>query len=134
RVEHREHGLRVTRAAAADLFIGRVRRVAAGVADGGGVHPWRLPEHALGSPEAAHPDDQLLILIGIPPTPRRLQRRTEYSVLVGDGHFLRAPGQRTGRVDHLGLEAKSEHVHRVRGADYELRNSRVKTRWPASAS
>ena len=40
--------------AGAGLLVGRVRRVAAGVADGGGVDARRLPEHALGAPEAAH--------------------------------------------------------------------------------
>ena len=59
-VEHDEHGLGVAGRAAADLLVGRVRRVAAGVADGGRVDAVELPEQPLGAPEAAHADDQRL--------------------------------------------------------------------------
>ena len=64
RVEDGEHGLGVTGAARARLLVGRVRREAAGVADGGRVDAGRLPEEALGAPEAAHADDDPLEAVG----------------------------------------------------------------------
>src|SRR4029453_11069635 len=53
-VEHDEHGLGVAGPRRADLLIGRVAGVAAGVADRRGPHAVGLPEDALGAPEAAH--------------------------------------------------------------------------------
>ena len=56
-VDH-EHDLVVAGAPAADLLVGGVRRVAAGVADRRRVDARRLPEAALGAPEAAQPEDR----------------------------------------------------------------------------
>src|SRR6478735_133020 len=66
RIEHDQHHLGVTGAARAGLFIGRVRRVAAGIADSGGVNAVaELPELAFGTPEAAEPEHGLLETGGI---------------------------------------------------------------------
>src|SRR6202012_710601 len=63
-VESDEHCLGVARTPAADLLVGRVRREAAGVADCGRVNARRLPEDALGAPEAAHAEDRGLDAVG----------------------------------------------------------------------
>ena len=52
-VEHDPHGLRVVGPRAADLLVGRVRRLAVGVADRGFRHAVELIEKLLRSPEAA---------------------------------------------------------------------------------
>ena len=54
RIEHHEHRLGVIGETGAHLLVGRVRRIAAGVANRGRVHAGHLPEHALRAPEAAH--------------------------------------------------------------------------------
>jgi len=46
--------------ARADLFVGRVRGNAAGIADRGAVHARLVPELALGAPEAAQREADLL--------------------------------------------------------------------------
>src|SRR5581483_5643108 len=60
-----EYDLGMPGLAAAHLFIGRVRGGAAGIADRRGPHARRLPELALGAPEAAEPKDGLLQAAGI---------------------------------------------------------------------
>src|SRR5204862_1398277 len=104
RVEDDEHGLGVARAAGADLLVGRVRREAAGVADGRGVDARRLPEDALGAPETAHADHYLLEPFG----ERRLERRPEDVVPVWDPHRLVAAGERLVGGDHLAWLRKEE--------------------------
>ncbi len=92
-------------APAADLLVGGVRRVAARVADGGGEHARRLPEDALGAPEAAHADDQLLGVVG----EGRLERRAEHEVAVGHMEGARvAARERVSRVGHVGLVTEEE--------------------------
>src|SRR5579859_6318995 len=56
RVEDDEHDLGVPGASAAYLLVGRVHGRAAGIADRSGPHARRLPEFALGTPEAAEPE------------------------------------------------------------------------------
>src|SRR5271167_4089502 len=55
-----EHGFGVATAAAAHLFVGRVRGGPAGVADRGDPDARRFPEHPLRTPKAAEPEDSLL--------------------------------------------------------------------------
>src|SRR3954451_8450733 len=98
-VEDGEHGLGVAGPRRADLLIAGVLRVAAGVADRGGPHPVGLPEDALGAPEAAHADDDLLEALG----PRGRQRVAEHLVALGDGNGLVATGKRVRGRDLLGL-------------------------------
>src|SRR6201999_1642660 len=87
-----EDGLGVAGPRAADLVVRRVRGVAAGVSDGGRVDAGRLPEDALGAPEAAEPEDGLLEALG----ERRRDRGAEHVVALGDTHGLVATGQRVG--------------------------------------
>src|SRR5678815_1576345 len=53
RIEDDPHDFRVPGGAAADLFIGRVRRRAAGIAHRRRIDALGFPELALGAPEAA---------------------------------------------------------------------------------
>ena len=71
RVEDDEHGLVVTGAAGAHLFIGRVWGEPAGVADRGHDHTGDVPEPLLGTPEAAEPEQGLLGSFRIRPLQRR---------------------------------------------------------------
>src|SRR5207302_2865138 len=52
---------------AADLLVGRVGGGAPGVADGGYPDPRRLPEHPLGAPKAAEPEDGFFEALGVGP-------------------------------------------------------------------
>ncbi|MNI58521.1 hypothetical protein D3C73_1136340 [compost metagenome] len=61
RVEHHLHHLGVAGQARADLFIGGVRGDAAGIAHRGAVHARLAPELALGAPEAAQREADLLL-------------------------------------------------------------------------
>ena len=58
RVERDLDDLGVAGPAGADLLVGRVRRVAAGVADGRGHDAGELPEVLLVAPEAAEAEDR----------------------------------------------------------------------------
>ena len=80
RIEHDEHDLGVTGAARAHLFVRRVRRDAARVADRGRVDAGRGPELPLRAPEAAHAEHDLLETLG----ERRLERRAEHEVALGN--------------------------------------------------
>src|SRR5262249_36639776 len=111
RVECYENGLGVARRAGADFLVGRVRRVAAGVADRRRVHAGQLPEDSLSAPKAAHREDRLLDALG----KRRAQRGPEYLVALGHGHLPVVTGERPLGVDHLRLvleEHLGEPVHR----------------------
>ena len=97
RVEHDEHDLGVPGAPGAHLLVGRVRRVATGVADGRRPHAGRLPEQLLGAPEAAEPEHGGLVALG----PRALQGMPVDVVRVGHGHRLvGAAGEGVGRRHH----------------------------------
>src|SRR5262249_21116772 len=96
RVEADEHRLGVAGAARADLLVGWVRRVAAGVADSCRVDAGGLPEHALGTPEAAHPDYRLLEALG----ERRGDRRPEDGVPGRPGDGLVTAGEGGPGRDH----------------------------------
>src|SRR3954470_19643890 len=98
-VEDGEHGLGVAGPRRADLLIGGVLRVAAGVADRRGPHAVGLPEDALGAPEAAHADDDLLEALG----PRGRQRVAEHLVALGDGDHLVTAGEGVLGGNLLGL-------------------------------
>src|SRR4051794_3353586 len=91
-VEDDEDGLGVAGAPRADLLIARVGRRAARVADRGGPHARRLPEDALGAPEAAHAELGALQAVG----ERRRDRMPEH--LVGGGGFDRGVAARKGLV------------------------------------
>src|SRR5213083_1886910 len=80
----------------ADLLVGRIRCVAAGVADRRGVDPGQLPDDALGAPEATETEDRLLE----PVREGRLERRPEHLVATRDRHALLAPGERLIGRDH----------------------------------
>src|SRR5262245_17087688 len=78
RVEHDEDGLGVPGAPRADLLVGGVGRDATGVAHRGGVDAIGLPELALRTPEAAHPEHGLLQPLG----EGRMQRMAEHRVTI----------------------------------------------------
>src|SRR5215218_2148235 len=109
RVEHDQHRLGVARRSAADLLVGGVRRVAAGVADRRRVHAGELPEQALGAPEAPHADDQRLETV----REGRLQRGAEHVVAGRHRHRRLPSGQRAIALDHLRLLTEQEHDDRV---------------------
>ena len=67
RVIDDEHRFGVAGASAAHLFVGRVGGGASGVADGGDPDPRRLPEHPLGTPKAAEPEDRFFQALGVGP-------------------------------------------------------------------
>src|SRR5207244_10362928 len=121
-----EHDLRVSGRARADLLVGRVLRVAAGVADRGRVDAAGLPELALRAPEAAHAEDRRLD----PFRERRAQRRPEHEVALGHRNRLRTPGQRALRLDHLGLFAEEQgHVSTVATVSTEAEFVTSRARW-----
>ena len=104
RVEDGEHDLVVAGAAGADLLVRRVRREAARVADGGGVDAGRLPEHALGAPEAAHPEDRSLGAFG----EGRAERRAEDEVRPWSHDGVSRPGSASSGVGiSVGLRVNS---------------------------
>src|SRR5919197_4050512 len=101
-----QHGLGVAGAAAADLLVGGVRRVAAGVADGGGDDAGRLPEEALGAPEAAEREDRRARPLG----ERRLDALAVDGVALGNPRQRRVPPpQRPGGRHHRGRPSGEEH-------------------------
>src|ERR687893_682671 len=57
-LEDDEHGFGVSGTSAADLLVGRIRRVASRVADRRRVNTVDLPEDTLGTPEAAETEDR----------------------------------------------------------------------------
>src|SRR5215207_10713212 len=66
RIEHDQHHFGMTGAARADLLIGRIGRVSAGIADGGRMDAvTELPELALCAPETAEAEHRLLEACGI---------------------------------------------------------------------
>src|SRR6185503_8839139 len=92
--------------AAAHLFVRWIPGLAAGVADRGRVHPRRLPEHALRTPEAAEAELRELHAFG----ERRLQRMTVDEMLRRYAHRFAAPGQRALlRQQRLHLFHECEH-------------------------
>ena len=97
-------------ATAAGLLVRRVRREAAGVADGRRVDAVGLPELALGAPEAAEPEHRGLETL----RPRPDQRLAVDEVLLGNRHrLIGAAGQRLVGADHLLLLVK-DHDSRLR--------------------
>src|SRR6185436_20932078 len=74
------HDLGMARAAGADLFVVRVRRESARVADLSRDHTRGLPELPLGPPETAHAEDRRFGSGG----KRRLERRFEDVVGLGN--------------------------------------------------
>src|SRR4051812_42383704 len=110
RVEDDEDGLRVVRPAGADLLVGRIRRLAARVADRRGVDAGRLPEDPLRAPEAAEPELDLLEAVG----ERRVERRAEDVVgEAGDDRLLAAAQRRVGGQELGGLADEEAHTSRV---------------------
>src|SRR5262245_47227174 len=94
RVIDHQHDPVVAGAAGADLLVGRVGRMAAGVTDGGDVNAiTEFPELAFGAPEAAHAEHRGLEALGIRP----LERSVQYEMLARgrdrrgtSGHGLRS--------------------------------------------
>src|SRR5450759_1329980 len=76
RVVDHQHHLIVAGASRADFLVGRTGRQSAGIADGGDLdarisRPFaKLPEFALGAPEAAKPEQRLLRALRIRPLQR----------------------------------------------------------------
>src|SRR4029077_6227040 len=81
RIVNEEHSLVMPGHARANLFVSRVRRAPAGIADGGDVDARPLPELPLGAPEAAKPEQRLLGALRV----GSLQRRA--------GHEMRRCGR-----------------------------------------
>src|SRR5215470_10756937 len=116
-------GLGVPGSPAADLFVRRVGREPALVADRGRHHARRLPEDALGAPEAAERELGYLSALRV----RRAQAGAEHLVPGGRRHRRRPAGQRLVRCDHPRLvEAEQSH-------DWLLRESPVSPGMPAGA-
>src|SRR5262249_57496928 len=88
-IEHDENDLRVAGLPRADLLVGRVRRVAARVADGSRVDAGCLPEDALRTPEAAHAENRRLEAV----REGRGDRRAEHIVPGGNAYRLSASRQ-----------------------------------------
>jgi hypothetical protein len=101
-----QHDLVVARPRRAHLFVGRVRRLPARVADGGRPHARRLPEDALGAPEAAHPDHERLEALG----PRRRGRVAQDDMLSRRGDRVLAARQGLPGLRHGRLVAAEEHA------------------------
>ena len=99
RIEHDQDHLGVSREAGAHLLVGGVGREAAGVAGGGAPHARHLPEHALGSPEASHPEDGRLEAL----REGRLEAVAVHEVPLGHRDPLRAAAQGFVLLDHPGL-------------------------------
>ena len=117
--------------AAADLLVGRVRRVAAGVADRGRVDAGQLPEEPLGAPEAAHARRRRLESL----RERRLERRAEHVVAAGHrASAVLAAGQRALGLDHLRLLTEQEHDHRVCPRAYAAVTRFTLVRWTPGAT
>ncbi len=105
-IEHHEHHFVVTGAAGADLFVGRVRREATGVADGGRVDAGGLPELALRAPETPEPEHRLVETLG----DRGFDRRVEHEVARRNAECARrAARERVFRGGNLGLVTAREH-------------------------
>src|SRR3954465_16081757 len=99
-IEDHQHDLGMVGEAAADLLVSRVLRLAAGVADGGGINALRFPEQPLCAPEAAHAEHRLLQAGG----KRRLERMAVHEVLRGHLHFGGTAGDgflRRQQIGHL---------------------------------
>ena len=106
RIEHDQHHFGVTGAARADLFIGRVGGVAAGIADGGRIDAVaEFPELALGAPETAEPEHRLLEACGI----RRLQLAAVDEMGGGGRDRRGAARQRFGCARQCGGLAHEQH-------------------------
>src|SRR5205085_1543 len=106
RIEHDEYRLGVAGPAGADFLVGRVLRVAAGIAGRGRVDARRAPEQALGTPEAPETEDGLLEAI----RERGRNRRAQHLVLRGYGHRVVAAGQRVLGRDHGRRLREEEHA------------------------
>src|SRR5208282_2454011 len=94
-----EHRLGMARAAAAHLLVARVRRRPAGIADGGHIDAFLLPEAALGPPKAAEAEDRLLE----PGRERRGERACAYEVRLVKRHRRGATRQRLARARQFQL-------------------------------
>jgi len=91
-VEYDQYNFVVAGHTGADLFVCGVRGHAAGVAGGGGDDAGRLPEAALGAPEAAHAENGLLQMCG----KGGLQGFAAKMMAVGYWHGSAAAGQCIG--------------------------------------
>ena len=99
----------MSREAGAHLLVGGVGREAAGVADGGAPHARHLPEHALGSPEASHPEDGRLEAL----REGRLEAVAVHEVPLGHRDPLRAAAQGFVLLDHPGLVSAEQERHEI---------------------
>ena len=93
--------------AGAHLAIGRVRRVAADVADRRGDDAGELPVVLLGAPEAAEREDRGSGAVGPRPGERRAQDAVRAGLLDGVG----AAGEGPVGVRHLGRPEVVENAH-----------------------
>ena len=103
RVMDHEHRLGMPGQPRTDLLIGRIGGNAAGVANGGGEHPFGLPEQALRPPKTAHAKNRLAHAVRV----RANERAAIDEVLAGNRHALSAARQRPlgGRQPQLELES-----------------------------
>ncbi len=122
--------------AGAHLLVGRVRRVAAGVADRRRVDAGRLPEHPLGAPEAAHADDRGLEAVG----ERRAERRAEHLVALRHLHLGVPAGERRAGLrnaqSEVGEETHGQSLVTERGLAplYGIRGDQSADMTPAAMS
>ncbi len=106
RIEHDQHHFGMTGAARTDLFIGRIGRMSAGIADGGRMDAVaELPELALGAPETAQPEHRLLEAGGI----GRLQLAAVDEMRGGGRYRGGAARQRFGCARQRGGLAHEQH-------------------------
>jgi hypothetical protein len=97
----------VSRIAGAHFFIGRVRRDAGRVADGGAVDAGQLPELAFGAPEAAQAEERQLRAGG----EWRDDAVAVHEVLFGDRQRRGAAREDVSGVWQDGLLAERVHTH-----------------------
>src|SRR5688572_6365156 len=95
-IEYDEHDLVVAGRPGADLLVGRVRRIAAGIADGRDIDARRLPEDALRAPETSKTEQRRLRALRIGP----LQLAAVDEMRRGRGDGAVSAGQGVLRAGH----------------------------------
>src|SRR5690348_4527103 len=107
RIVDDEHDFGMAGAAGANLFVARIGRVAAGIADRGRIDARQLPEDALRAPEAAHGEDRGLEPFG----EGRLEPVAVDEMPLRHAHLLRAARQRVLAARHFEFLSRHERPH-----------------------
>jgi hypothetical protein len=123
-IEDDQHDLVVARQARAHFLVGRIRRQPGRVADRGREDSGRLPELALGAPEAAETEHRRLE----PRWKRRRERMTVHEVLGRHRHALGPAGQRVLARRHHQLGSRPPHTCLLRPRPSHASSSRPTAR------